>query len=572
MNDSQLGMSPDATDSKVVATRLSTRPGSELRPRKRTWQGGDESRPRASLADWPDLPGYEPLCVLGQGGMALVFEARQIKLDRIVAVKVAWPDSIELRARMIREAKLAAAIHHPNIVEVYDLGEHGDAMYLVMERLRGSLDEFQVQVGKQPDPWKVATIITPLARALAELHHAGILHRDLKPANILLDDAGQPKIADFGLARSLVGQATTLTRNGVIVGTYQYMSPEQFEGGDLGPASDIYSLGTILYELLTGVPPFRGANPLDLMFRVKHWEPIPPRKLNPLIPADLEAICLTCLEKKPARRYPNADALAEDLERFLNSQSVRVRATSPLVRLWRNLKQRPLCLALSSGGVFVLIGLTTASIIQTVLLSQTLLQSEDRIRRLEAETFVQTEHQEEQRRQDQERLDQLGKSLDLLIQATKPALFAARQQAFFPQNLFRPLETFEEPFLVTMLEKIHQATDAAIKATENATTRTALLLRTEAWHCKALLAMISNKFGNLDTSLHHWVETAERLDPFDQAISAEHLDALTGAVVIGLHQNRLDLAKHYLERLEAIQPNTPFVQDLRHRVESREQP
>ena len=571
MNDSQISPPPDSASSEVVVTRLSTMPDLEQGRRKRGWRFGSDSRPQASLADWPDLPGYEPLSVLGQGGMALVFEARQIKLNRVVAVKVAWPDSIELRARMIREAKLAAAIHHPNIVEVYDLGEHGEAMYLVMERLRGSLDEFHI--GKQSDPWKVAAMVAPLARALAELHHAGILHRDLKPGNILLNDTDQPKIADFGLARSLVGQATTLTREGVVIGTYQYMSPEQFEGVDVGPAADLYSLGAILYELLTGIPPFRGANPLDLMFRVKHWEPIPPRKLNPLVPADLDAICLACLEKKPAQRYPNADALAEDLERFLNHKSVRVRSTGSLLLLWREMKRRPLPFALGLGGAIVLFGLTAVSITQARLLNQRLLQTQDQTRRLEAEAFVQEENHQAQHRQDQERYDQLDKSLRFLMEATEPALFAARQQAFFPQNNLRPFEAFSEPYLAQILERINRATTAAVQATENATTRTALSLRTEAWHCKALLAMIPNKFGTIDTPIQEWIQTAQQIDQLDRKLSPEHIDALFGAVILSILSNRIDLAETYLERLEAIRPEpSSYLQELRKQVELLEHP
>jgi eukaryotic-like serine/threonine-protein kinase len=302
---------------------------------------------------------------LGRGGMGVVYRARQIDLDRPVAVKMvlsshlASPEALE---RFKHEARAAASLTHPHIVAVYEAGEIDGQPYFAMQYIEGcSLGE---RVRSSPiSPDEAARIVHRVAEAVHHLHCHDIVHRDLKPSNILLDQACHPYVTDFGLVKFLGGDQHTTT--GAIVGTPSYMSPEQATGRkDLGPTSDVYSLGAILYELLTGQPPFREGNPLDTLVQALESEPVPPRRLCPQIPADLELICLRCLEKAPGERFASAQELAEALDAFLKGEETGL--TLPGVRyrvrqwarrepaLASRLVMLPICLLIAQTNYFLL--------------------------------------------------------------------------------------------------------------------------------------------------------------------------------------------------------------------------
>jgi serine/threonine-protein kinase len=275
----------------------------------------------------PSLPGYEIEGELGRGGMGMVYKARQVALDRPVALKMILGGSYagpQERQRFLAEAKAAAAIQHPNIVQVYDLGVHDGLPYIALEYCPGGTLR-QRLAGTPLPPREAASLVARLARAMQAAHAAGIIHRDLKPANVLLDASGQPKISDFGLARRLQDD-DKLTMSGAVMGTPAYMAPEQAEGRkDITFATDVHALGAILYECLTGRPPFRADSMMALLQEVLHKDPTPPRRLNASVPRDLETICLKCLEKVPGQRYPTAGGLADDLDRWLEGAPVIAR-------------------------------------------------------------------------------------------------------------------------------------------------------------------------------------------------------------------------------------------------------
>jgi WD40 repeat protein/tRNA A-37 threonylcarbamoyl transferase component Bud32 len=275
----------------------------------------------------PAIPGYEILALLGRGGMSVVYQARHTQLNRVVALKMILAGgyaSPEHRARFRTEAEATAQLQHPNIVQIHEVGEVEGKPYFVLEYLEGGSLDRKLQGAPLP-PRQAAHLVEVLAGAVQAAHEQHIIHRDLKPANILLTANGIPRIADFGLAKRLdeAGQ----THSGAIMGTPSYMAPEQAGGQskDVGPAADIYALGAILYECLTGRPPFKAASALDTLLQVTDEEAVPPRRLQPQVARDLETVCLKCLRKDPAERYARAADLAEDLRRFQAGEPVRAR-------------------------------------------------------------------------------------------------------------------------------------------------------------------------------------------------------------------------------------------------------
>jgi hypothetical protein len=383
------------------------------------------------------IAGYEVLGELGRGGMGVVYRARHVNLNRVVALKMilsgthAGPQAL---LRFQREAEAVARLQHPNIVQVFDVGEHEGRPYLALEHADGG--SLAQQLAGTPQPVRpAAQLVQTLARAIHVAHEKGIIHRDLKPANILLQrmaatsttrhkkgEEGQaeqggevglpagsapgpcgvcsgfswpflPKITDFGLAK-LWQDPDGQTASGDVVGTPSYMAPEQAAGqtGAIGPAADVWALGAILYELLTGRPPFRGASALDTLQQVRAQEPVPPSRLQPGLPRDLEAICLKCLEKGPQQRYLSAEALAEDLRRFLAGEPTRARPVGAWGRGMKWLKRHPAPAALAAVSglaalalVGVAVGLAYNTRLQDALEEATTQRAEAERQRLAAE-------------------------------------------------------------------------------------------------------------------------------------------------------------------------------------------
>jgi serine/threonine-protein kinase len=288
---------------------------------------------------------YELLEEIGRGGMGVVYRARHRSLNADVAVKMIRSSQLatseEVR-RFYQEARAAAGLHHSHIVKVHDVGECEGQHYLTMDLVDGPTLVELTRDGRPAEPERAAEVMADVTRAVAYLHSKGIIHRDLKPSNILLNSEGVPHVTDFGLAK-LLSDDSRQTTTGTIIGTPSYMAPEQAGGhsGRVTPQSDVYSLGAILYELITGKPVFQEDSPLDTLLCVLEREPLLPRRLNPQVPHDLEQICLRCLEKDPARRYPSATALAEDLERFLKQEHILVPAAGTVHRLQRWVRREP---------------------------------------------------------------------------------------------------------------------------------------------------------------------------------------------------------------------------------------
>lgn len=306
---------------------------------------------------------YELLHEIARGGMGVVYKARQTKLNRVVAVKMILAGQLasdEHVRRFYSEAEAAAKLDHPGIVPIYEVGKVGDQHFFSMGYVNGA--GLADRVSKGPlVPRVAATLVKAVAEATAYAHQMGVIHRDLKPQNILLTADEQPKITDFGLAKSVEGDSN-LTASGQILGTPSYMPPEQAAGriSEIGPASDVYSLGAVLYCLLTGRPPFQSPNVMETLKLVMTKEPVSPRLLSPTVDRDLETICLKCLEKDPARRMKSAQELADELGRYLKGEPIRSRRIGPLMRVARWCRRNPLAMALSTA-VIVLVGLSFVS-------------------------------------------------------------------------------------------------------------------------------------------------------------------------------------------------------------------
>ncbi len=312
---------------------------------------------------------YEILEEIGRGGMGVVYRARQTGLNRLVALKMVRHADLandELLSRFRAEAEVVASLHHPHIVQVYDYGEDDGSPYLALELVEGGTLADRL-AGK---PWNVrraAELVEQVARAVHFAHEHGVVHRDLKPNNLLVTAAGDPpqvKIADFGLARIFRDQPGGHTQTGALLGTPSYMAPEQALGrqSEIGPATDVYALGAILYELLCGRPPYRGETAIETLQQVLLAEPASIHRVAPGLPRDLATICSKCLERAPTRRYPSALALAEDLQRFLTDRPIEARPATSLERGWRWCRRNP-ALAGSLGSVALL--LLAVSIVST---------------------------------------------------------------------------------------------------------------------------------------------------------------------------------------------------------------
>jgi serine/threonine protein kinase len=338
--------------------------------------GENDGTPPAS---YPLIPGYVILEEIGRGGMGVVYKARHKSLDRLVALKMVLAGAnaaLQERARFYREAEAVARLQHPNIVQVYEVGEHEGCPYLALEYVDGgslaqAVHSGRWAVGGKDRARQAAELIATLAQAVHSAHLRGVVHRDLKPANVLLaraDDgmgearsalgtlqAAIPKITDFGLAKRL-DLAIDQTQSGAILGTPSYMAPEQAAGKPraIGPATDVYALGAILYELLSGRPPFAGGTLLETLEQVRSLEPDPLTRLMPGVPGDLNTICLKCLEKEPERRYASAEELADDLRRYLNGELIQARGYTLADRVSRVLNRSEVVVQFSGLNTLLL--------------------------------------------------------------------------------------------------------------------------------------------------------------------------------------------------------------------------
>lgn len=315
----------------------------------------------------PSIPGYAFEGLLGRGGAGVVYRARHIGLRRTVALKMllsgSYAGPVE-RARFRREAQAVAILRHPHVVQVYDFGEHDGRPFFTMEFMDGGSLADQLRAAPRP-PAAAAVLVAILADAVEAAHRAGIVHRDLKPSNVMLTADGTPKVGDFGLARHADGENDfALTLSGARLGTPAYMAPEQADGhsGEVGPPADVYALGAILYEMLTGGPPFRARSAAETERQVLAEQLVPPSHFNAQVPRDLETICLKCLRKEPARRYASAAALAADLQRFGRGEPIAARRTGRFERAAKWVRRRPAVAALWAGSTLFALGVAGATL------------------------------------------------------------------------------------------------------------------------------------------------------------------------------------------------------------------
>jgi eukaryotic-like serine/threonine-protein kinase len=399
---------PNAVASTVIPPPLARPPapvtqvGRDSRPASTFTAPGDAPL-RPPPAPLPAPPDFAILGELGRGGMGIVYMAQQLSLKRVVALKVmragAYADEDQV-ARFKAEAEAVAQLQHPNVVQVYHVGEFAGRPYCALEYIEGgSLDKRLT--GTPLPPRDAAQTVRTLALAIHAAHQRGIVHRDLKPGNVLIAPDGTLKVTDFGLAKRLDNDSRR-TQSGVLVGTPSYMAPEQAQGrvSTIGPVTDVYALGAILYELLTGRPPFRGATLWDTVDQVCRQEPVAPSRLQPKLPRDLETICLKCLEKDPRRRYASAAALAGDLERQLANRPVQARPVGPAERAVKWAARQPAAAALIVVSALALLGLGTggllyarfqsgqAKLVQQQLQAERVRQRELDSRRSEARDFL----------------------------------------------------------------------------------------------------------------------------------------------------------------------------------------
>lgn len=315
----------------------------------------DVPRPASPSSSAPPTGGerfgkYELLAELARGGMGIVYKARDTALNRAVAIKMILSGALateDERERFRREAALAAKLDHPNVVPIYEVGDHDGFLYFTMRLVEGGTLAGRL-VDYREDLPAAAGLIETLARAVQYANEQGFIHCDLKPTNVLIDRDGTPRITDFGLARQSA-QASDLTTSGAVLGTPSYMAPEQASGDRkaIGPATDVHGLGAILYELLAGRPPFRMSTTMETVMQAIYCDPIPPRELRPDVPRELEHICLKCLEKNPADRYPTAAELADELARYLQGDAIE--ASGPIQKIRRWARREPAVAARLSG-------------------------------------------------------------------------------------------------------------------------------------------------------------------------------------------------------------------------------
>ncbi len=437
-----------------------------------------QSRGRAAAEQPIDTVGdYDLLSELGRGGMGVVYRARQRGLGRLVAVKVlrSTDSSSNERSRFQQEAEAIAALQHPNIVQIYEVGIDCERDFLSMELIDGGSLEVWSQ-GHDRSYHEIALLVKQLADAIQYAHERGIVHRDLKPANVLMTVRGEPKVVDFGLAKRLDDSARVHTQTGAVLGTPSYMSPEQASGsGHVGPGSDLFSLGVIVYQLLTGRLPFDGASTVETLKMIADRDPPSPSKFRPSVPRDLETICLKCLAKNPGHRYASARALSEDLSRFLDHRPVLARRAGLLERSWRIIKRhREASLLATSLGLLLASALgylfwQSAHLqkIQEQADSQTLMALQQRERATQAEQAYELSLQKAR--------ELVGRTTDLGLKlANEPGWDETRRRAF------EDAASYYEEFLKQHMDDPTIRREAAEAAMRSASIHTELGRWTEA--------------------------------------------------------------------------------------------
>ena len=350
MNDADSGLRPLAAlrrYEKVDADPLSTiRPSaggaSVSRQEETALSPQADAGPRTDGLSGERFGDYELLEEVARGGMGIVYKARQVSLNRTVALKVilsGGPTGEEDVRRLKAEAAAAARLDHPGIVPIFEVGEHQGQHFFSMGFVEGDSLARRVASGPLP-PREAAALVREVAEAMAYAHRQGVIHRDLKPSNILIDRDGRSRVTDFGIAKRVEGDGGLMEAQ--VIGTPSYMAPEQAQGKrEVGPSADVYALGAVLYTLLVGRPPFHAATVIGTIFQVITQEPVPPRRLNRAVPRNLEAVCLKCLQKDPARRYAGAAELADDLRRFKQGRPVLARPAGRLERGIRWCRRNP---------------------------------------------------------------------------------------------------------------------------------------------------------------------------------------------------------------------------------------
>ncbi|MGC8638467.1 MAG: protein kinase domain-containing protein [Isosphaeraceae bacterium] len=391
----------------------------------------------------PRIGNYQILQEIGRGGMGVVYKARQTNLSRIVAVKMILAGEhagLRERARLRIEAEAAAQLVHPNVVQIFEIGEHDGLPFLAMEYVPGGNLTRMLRGKPQAFRWS-ARLTETLARAIHEAHERGIVHRDLNPSNILIAQDGTPKISDFGLAKFLIDDHG-LSLNGVMLGTPSYMSPEQVSpnGRAVGPPSDVYALGALLYEMLTGAAPFRGFTPMETLCQVVEAELVPPSRLRHGVPEDLETICLKCLDRDPSRRYASAADLADDLRRYNESQPIRARRTSTFHKVMQWRLRQPLAAKLLAISLLLFVLLLGFASAYSVILTQKNLELQKQYERQEKISFDQ--------QRDKERFEGQARrarrqSYDVCLNQIKQCLDGG--QVELARELFRELEADRDP-------------------------------------------------------------------------------------------------------------------------------
>lgn len=473
---------------------------------------------------------YDLLEMIAKGGMGVVYKARQRKLNRVVAIKMIlsgqFADQVEVD-RFYAEAEAAANLRHPNIVAIHEVGELEGQHYFSMDYIPGKSLAELVRENPLP-PQRAAQYVEKVAQAMEYAHQQGILHRDLKPSNILLDKSGEPLITDFGLAKR-VESGSQLTMSGTILGTPSYMPPEQATGhGEVTVRSDVYSLGAILYELLSGRPPFRAASPFETVRQVIQTEPVALRMINPSVPRDLETICHKCLQKEPSARYESAVQLAEELKRYLGGEPILARPIGPVARFARWCRRNPVVAGLGASAVAFLVLALLATTIGYVKTSAALAVAE-----------IEKQRSDESFRQAREAVDELFTRVSEEALLNQPGLQPLRQ------DLLQKALDYYQRFLA------QRGDDAALRDELAGTLFRVGLITEEIESPAKALIVYQQAQATQESLLQAAGETAARLELLGNTLNAvgrvqhrmERLDAAAAAYRQALATRR-KLAEH----------------------------